>query len=201
MTRRTIVTRNAIINGAFSLIKKNAKYLLSEEFLKDGSTDENTLIRTTYRRFFRLRQFISNRKMVRDTYTDYIRYKFKLENYPLKRSLIFNVANDVSLRDELWNSLIFVTKATCYLPENKDQKWNLARDNTMCRQILKNILTMEFGKQSLIINNRNRKSNPYKDYRLTFDHIRYPHKTPNFKVIEEFDRCILYLNEMLHTRL
>lgn len=201
MTGRTIVTKNAIINGALSLIKKNSKYLLSEEFIKDASIDETTLIRTTYRRFFRLRPFISNRQMVRNTYTDYIRYKFKLENYALKRSLIINVASEVSLRDELWNSLIFVTKATCYLPENEEQKWNIARDNTMCRQILKNILTMEFGKQSLIVNNRNRKSNPYKDYRLKFDHIRYPHKTPHFKVVEEFDRCIIYLNEMLHTRL
>lgn len=201
MRWRTITTPKAVINGEYTLLKNHARYLPPKEDLDDGALHESTVLRIYYRRFMRLRPFVSNRQMVRDTYTDYLRYKFKIENYELKRSIIFSEPSLTCLEDELRNSLMFVTKAVCYLPETKQKKWKLARDNTMCRQVLKNLLTMEFEKQSEILKKNSKVENPYAEFRLKYSHIRNPDATPAFKVIGEFDICLLYLNRMLSTRL
>ena len=201
MRWRTISTANAVINSEYTLIKNRAKYFPSTSVQDDHSLHESTMLRIFYRRFMRLRPFVSNRRMVRDTYTDYLRYKFKVENYELKRSIIFSEPPLVSFREELWNSLAFIIKAVSYLPETKQKKWGLARDNTMCRQVFKNLLTLEFEKQSKILRKGQGKDNPYADYRLEFNHIRNPDASPAFKVFGEYDICLLYLNRMLRTRL
>lgn len=200
MRWRTIVTANAVINGEYTLIKNHTRYLMSKKVIGDESLHESTIITMFYRRFMRLRPFVSNRRMVRDTYTEYLRYKFKIENYELKRSIIINEPFH-GLRQELWNTLVFVTKAVSYLPETKQRKWDLARDNTVCRQILKNVLTMEFEKHSAIVKKNAQKDNLYGAFKLWFDHIKNPDASPAFRVLGEFDICLLFLNQMLHTRL
>ncbi|QLL32860.1 hypothetical protein HG536_0D03820 [Torulaspora globosa] len=204
MRWHTICTRNALINGNYTLIKNNSKYLVPKEIAADyGSLSDEILMRILYRRFMRLRPFVSCRKMVRDTYTDYLRYKFKVEDYDLKRSLIFKESSNASVKEQVWNSLTFVTKAVTYLPETAVVKWDLARDNTTCRQILKNILTMEYQKASEIgqAAKRKSKSNPYSDLKLRFNHIRNCDSSASFRAFGEFDISLLYLNEMLRTRL
>ena len=116
----------------------------------------------------RLKPFISNVKMVKDTYRDYVRYKFMKENYELKRYLVFNPDG---LRSKIKLELLSNTKCcerilpvTEYaknlgicseelfiLAETKVQKWDIARDNTYCRQILKNLLTMQYEKYRSIL--------------------------------------------------
>lgn len=193
-----------MINGNYTLIKNHSRYLLPKEITdRYASLPDEILVKAMYRRFMRLRPFISCRKMVRDTYTDYMRYKFKVEDYDLKRSLVFDEPSSADLKEQLWNSLKFVTKSVSYLPETPKVKRDLARDNTSCRQILKNLLTMEYEKQSQI--NRNiktrGKSNPYLDLKLRFNHIREPNASASSRSFAEFDINLLYLNEMLHTRL
>lgn len=198
---QSIVTKNAIIDGTYTLIKDHSKYFLPRDFLFDVSVDDSVVIRTVYRRFLRLSPLISQRKMVRETYIDYLRYKFKNENYALKRSILFEKSPQSSLRDDLGNSLTFFIKSTCYLPETKVRKYEMARDNTICRQIVKNIMTMEYQKQDQINKARGKNNDVYSKLRTTFDHIKSPYSSPNFMVIGEFERYILYLNELLHTRL
>lgn len=204
MRWRTIATRNALINGEYTLIKNCSRYLVPKEIADNyGSLPDEIWIKIMYRRFMRLRPFVSCRKMVRDTYTDYLRYKFKVENYDLKRSLVIKEPSSVSPREEVWNSLKFVTKAVSYLPETAAKKWDLARDNTTCRQILKNLMTMEYEKASEISRKAKgkSKSNPYADLKLRFNHIRDPDSSASFRAFGEFDISLVYLNEMLRTRL
>lgn len=77
----------------------------------------------------------------------------------------------------------------------------MARDNTVCRQVLKNILTMEFEKDSEIAKNRKGSKNSYLDYKVEYNHIKNTNANPTFKLLGEFDICLMHLNEMLQTRL
>ncbi|CAI4628320.1 CFF_collapsed_G0035660.mRNA.1.CDS.1 [Saccharomyces cerevisiae] len=88
----TITTAKAIITPDYTLIKSHSKYQLPSRFQKldADSPERSTVVKLFYRRFMRLKPFISNVKMVKDTYRDYVRYKFMKENYELKRYLVFN---------------------------------------------------------------------------------------------------------------
>lgn len=203
MTGRTIITKNAVVNGAYTLIKSHEKYLLTQEA---DRVDLPSFIRIAYRSLFRLQPFISNRKMVRNTFGEYLRYKFKKENYEAKRSIVLGDTPKASLREEIHKSVMFVVKAVSYLPEDREFKLEIARDNTTCRQILKNILTMEYEKQSLIERYRpptKRKDaiGPHQIYRRDFTHMQQLNKSAEFRVFGEFDICTIFLNEILHTRL
>lgn len=203
MTSRVIVTQNALINGTNTLIKCSEKYFIPRIDVPDHSS----FVRMAYRRLFRLRPFVSNRQMVRTTYKEYLRYKFKEENYETKRALaIGDMPKVVPLQEEIRNSVMFVIKAVSHLPETKESKFQIARDNTTCRQILKNLLTMEYEKQSLIARYRpptKRKDTvtPYQVFRKDFLHIRELNKSAQYRVFGEFDICTVNLNETLRTRL
>ncbi|QLG73467.1 hypothetical protein HG535_0E05510 [Zygotorulaspora mrakii] len=202
MSWQTISTNNAVVTGTYALIKRHSKVFLPQELVDDVSVDEAKIVQMTYRRFMRLRPFISRRKMVRDTYTAYLRYKFKKENYALKRSMVVMEPQRCCIRKELWNSLMFFTKSVIYLPESKTCKYEISRDNTACRQILKNMLTMEFQKESIIYGSRLRDNKLYLNLRESFQYVKCEqHSNPNLMIIGEFDRYIIYLNELLHTRL
>lgn len=202
MTGRTVVTSNAIVNNIHALIKTSEKYLLPQsDFIGSRS-----LIKPVYRRLFRLQPFISNRKMVKETYREYLRYKFRHENYAVKRSIVVSDTPSASLEEELINSLLFITKSVCHLPESKGHKLSIARDNTTCRQVLKNLLSVEYEKQSLIAKHKpsikhKESMNPYQIYRTEFMHMRSPNQSAQFRVLGEFDTCMIYMNETLHTRL
>ncbi|GAV50724.1 hypothetical protein ZYGR_0Z01470 [Zygosaccharomyces rouxii] len=202
MAGRTILTRNAVINSTHTLIKCREKYLLPSLEVSDLPS----FVRMAYRRLFRLQSFISNRKMVRDTYGEYLRYKFKKENYDTKRSIVVGDTPKAPLREEIRNSVMFVVKAVSHLPETKDSKFAIARDNTTCRQVLKNLLTIEYEKQSLIARyrpptKRRDMVGPYQIYRKDFTHMQELNKSAQWRVFGEFDICTVYLNEILQTRL
>ncbi|EJS42805.1 YLL033W [Saccharomyces arboricola H-6] len=225
----TVTTAKAIINSEYTLIKSHSKYKLPAHLVKlDASTSEGriTVAKLFYRRFMRLMPFVSNVKMVRDTYRDYLRYKFIRENYELKRYLVFNPTelgskNNAELISstecgdkplpvqEMQRTLEFVLKSCSYLPETKDQKWDIARDNTYCRQILKNLLTMQYEKYR---SDRHRGVGhdeldvKFSHLRTTFDPLTKLNKgdkkkIPLFKVFSDFDTTLVYLNESLGTRL
>ncbi|GAV55515.1 hypothetical protein ZYGR_0AV01470 [Zygosaccharomyces rouxii] len=202
MAGRTILTPNALINSTHTLIKSSEKYFLPTSEVADLPS----FVRMAYRRLFRLQPFVSNRKMVRSTYGEYLRYKFKKEDYETKRSIVVGDTPKAPLREEIRNSVIFVIKAVSHLPETKESKLAIARDNTTCRQILKNLLTMEYEKQSLIAKYRppaKRKDTmtPYQIYRKNFMHMQELNKSAQYRVFGEFDICTIYLNETLDTRL
>lgn len=202
MAGRTIITNNAIVNGQHTLIKSIQKYLLFET----EHHDSRSLIKAVYRRMFRLQSFISNRAMVRETYREYLRYKFRHEDYATKRSIVVGDTPSVPLEEELKNSLMFIIKSVCHLPESKEHKLSIARDNTICRQVLKNLLTVEYEKQSLIAKykpplKKGEMTGPYQIYRTEFTHMRECNQSAQARVLGEYDICMIYMNETLHTRL
>ncbi|CAI4034910.1 hypothetical protein SMKI_12G0460 [Saccharomyces mikatae IFO 1815] len=225
----TITTAKAIINSEYTLIKSHSKYKLPVYFSKlDADLTEGriTVVKLFYRRFMRLKPFISNVKMVKDTYRDYLRYKFVKENYELKRYLAFypdsmrsetelELLSDIKCNekvlpmDEMQKTLDFVLKSCSYLPETKHQKWDIARDNTYCRQILKNLLTMQYEKYR----SKSYRGIGHDELDVKFSHLKAASirqtkssksdkkKIPLYKVFSDFDTTLVYLNETLGTRL
>ncbi|CAD6634899.1 XXYS1_4_G0038540.mRNA.1.CDS.1 [Saccharomyces cerevisiae] len=224
----SITTAKAIITPDYTLIKAHSKYQLPSCFRKldADSPERTTVVKLFYRRFMRLKPFISNVKMVKDTYRDYVRYKFMKENYELKRYLVFNpddLRSKIKLEllsntkcherilpvTEMQRTLEFVLKSCSYLPETKVQKWDIARDNTYCRQILKNLLTMQYEKYRSILH----RGIGHDELDVKFSHLKTTSspltklnktekkKIPLFKVFSDFDTTLIYLNETLGTRL
>ncbi|CAI4639054.1 ALI_HP2_G0034010.mRNA.1.CDS.1 [Saccharomyces cerevisiae] len=224
----TITTAKATITPDYTLIKSHSKYQLPSRFQKldADSPERSTVVKLFYRRFMRLKPFISNVKMVKDTYRDYVRYKFMKENYELKRYLVFNpdgLRSKINLEllsntkccerilpvTEMQRTLEFVLKSCSYLPETKVQKWDIARDNTYCRQILKNLLTMQYEKYRSILH----RGIGHDELDVKFSHLKTTSspltklnktekkKIPLFKVFSDFDTTLIYLNETLGTRL
>ncbi|CAI4045867.1 hypothetical protein N7582_003670 [Saccharomyces uvarum] len=225
----TITTAKAIINSEYTLIKSHSKYKLPVHFEKlDAGSPEGrtTVVKVFYRRFMRLKPFVSNVRMVRDTYSDYLRYKFTKEDYELKRYLVLNPkglqsktspepmgntksGEKVIPTEEMQKTLEFILKSCSYLPETKDQKWDIARDNTFCRQILKNLLTMQYEKYRSALN----RGVGHDDLDVKFSHLRTKvsppiklnkgdkKKIPVFKIFSDFDTTLVHLNESLGTRL
>ena len=162
--------------------------------------------------------------MVRDTYMDYIRYKFIKEDYSLKRSLVLKDEGGDTLHPQYplkstLKTLDFVTKAVSFIPERKGMKLCIARDNTICRQIMKNLLTIEYFKEEVSRwQKTKRETTAYIDYRLKFNHLKIfdcendesskkeckktkDKRLIKLRVIGEFDRNIIFMNDMLGTRL
>ncbi|CCD24801.1 Irc19p NDAI_0D04880 [Naumovozyma dairenensis CBS 421] len=254
---KTIVTKNAITNSIYSLIRDKTKYLLWTDVKQIINTYNNEktkdkvkrdILKRLYRRFIRVNVFVSNTKMVKDTYKDYVRYKFIKEDYHLKESIISSLDNPKSIASDsipseietIVKSFEFVIKAISYIPEDSSKgcTYDIARDNTICRQILKNILTIEHEKMKQLIpqsipwnDEKIRVSTPYLDYRIQFNHLKKVMKYRNnndkgittnddtkkksekkksaitnkldlqLQAIGEFDKCLIYLNKSLGTRL
>lgn len=211
MVRRgvgTIETVNALINDNYALIRNVAKYMLNDKGLTNAE-----FLRASYRRFIRLRPFVSNRSMVKDTYTDYIRYKYRYEDYPKRMAMIGVQCDNQLNRSQVKNSLSFVAKACSFIDESKGTKFEVARDNTMCRQILKNLLTVHYEKTS----HTNEKRTPLRHiFQYSFEHMKDINKSTNSQsyskpaspksslildLYGEFDRDILLLNNLLNMRL
>ncbi|KAL3231771.1 Increased recombination centers protein 19 [Nakaseomyces bracarensis] len=216
----TITTKNAIINSQYTFIKNKEPYRLTRAASR--SLDDAEFLRATFRRFMRLRPFVSNRAMVRETYTDYVHYKYRDEKYILKRSLVLDEHKPIDAtedfsRIEILNTLDFVFKASCFIPEGPSVKYQSARDNTMCRQILKNILTAEYEKGKNI---RKLPISPQYTFRKKLEHLKYSNdyieetmgkinekgKLKADSMIKqylygEFDRNLILLNELIKTRL
>ncbi|KAG0667698.1 sporulation protein [Maudiozyma exigua] len=194
-----IETKNAISTGTRVLVKNIDKYIVSENCTK-GFTNQ-TLITFYYRRFTRLKSYISQRQMIRDTYMNYIKYKFKYEDYEKKRHLILGdkiTSNQLNLKEQLSRTYNFLFTAVSYI-EKDNASTN--KDILMAKQIFKNILTVEYFKTE---NNEKVNNDDYYQYRMAFRQLGKKHtNSGNNKDISigEFDKLVTYLNETLGTRL
>ncbi|EDO14966.1 hypothetical protein Kpol_388p10 [Vanderwaltozyma polyspora DSM 70294] len=197
-----ILTKNAVITSKYTLLKNHSKYYMPNHNLKD--IDEDTVVKMYYRRFIRLRPLISRTRMVKETYTSYIRYKFKIENYQLKRKLVTGIEEQRPLIPTLQKSLEFIIKSVSFIPETKTIKFKIARDNTICRQVLKNLLTVEYQKENFI-EKRSKGSELYQLLRVDFNHLVNSNNnlkfTSQLKVFNDFDMCLILMNETIGTRL
>lgn len=216
-----IRTKNAIINDHYTLLKPQQKYfpLALTQYNPDIESDRQQYAKMVFRRLCRLKPLVSSRYMVKRTYIDYIRFKFRQEDYDIKRKRVLgeSVVSDTNLQRlvRMQNSLIFVIKAVSYITETEVQKFDLARDNTVCRQILKNILTMEYQKHYFVNKYRGAsRAIPFQSFYLDYSYIkkqgltkkiekkrskRLKNEEETFSVIGQFDSQLILLNEMLMT--
>lgn len=209
---RVIETSKAIIKDNVQILKHIEKFTLPRSILDSNSTIEyGTFIKVTYRRFMRLQPLVSRRVMVRDTYTNYIRCKYRYEPVGLKRSLTLDESSisQSELKEQIYNSLQFIVQAVTY-SENISSV-TLRRDITLARQILKNLLTVEYEK----LKGDSEKKWQYKenqptnsnviDFNIEFNHLKpFNSKLPKdkenkFVAIRSFDECLIYLNKTLKT--
>ncbi|KAH3901588.1 Irc19p SCDLUD_001351 [Saccharomycodes ludwigii] len=180
------------------------------------------ILRIYYRRFIRLKPFISKRKMIKTGYVDYIKFKFKYENYDLKRKYVLPQVKHPTLTPKLFlerltNSYSFIYKTCVYLDPLrtvKDGEHSMLKDNLYCKRVLKNILTTEFMKNSLI---KKSPSEFYPIFRKHFNYLQQDNgitenstdkkklqeikKSLKYTNIAEFDFCLILLNEQLNTML
>lgn len=187
---RDVSTAKSIITGNSILIKFSTKYALTDCQFK--TLKEDTLVKATYRRLVRLRPFISKRQMVKNSYTEYLRYKFKVEDYELKRKLILSKdeLKPLDIRVSLKQSFHFVLKAISVLDVYEK---SVKAECTTCRRVLKNILTADYHKNRSI----HRSAKLYQYYKKNFGFINDKQKIG----LGQFEENLLRLNETLGTRL
>lgn len=231
-----IETAGAIVNQNFTLIKNHGKYLVADtvlsRYLQDRKHDTE-FVKLLYRRFVRLAPFVSNLRVGRETYIDYVKYKFKYEDYELKRKLVLGEGSYCDSCDhwklETLNTLKFIIRAVSYVEGgSKTKSKRVANESRIARIILRNLLTVEHDKINGHVSPSSRDTAFY-EYRIAFDHLktggipisslkRGENSRENgtkgnmmkkkkgadfvrYKAISSFDRCIVYLNESLNTRL
>ncbi|SCU96075.1 LAMI_0F05116g1_1 [Lachancea mirantina] len=209
MTSRqiTITTKKAIITSEYTLVTQHGKYFPPQNLLNEYPQKDVT--RILYRRFVRLKPFVSRRQMVRDTYVGYIRYKFRNEDYEKRRiasGLKFaeKSENLSQLSQRALATLEFVLKAISHVKKS-DLDTSHGVEISMCRKILKNLLTIEHDKRLLI------QHNPkffYPVLRQEFSYfgnhalVKKPlHVVARLRDLREYDACLLKLNETLGTML
>lgn len=185
-------TEKAVITRTDLLLKAHQKFQL----INNSTLTDDQFIHATYRRFMRLKPFISRVFAVKTTYVDYVKYKYKYEDYSLKKKFILGDSreSDKNWRDEVENTLCFVLKSVSCLEEGS------SADISICKKILKNILTVEYDKMTKAT------GSSFSDYRIEFTHLSGKSTGKNVqlaqrKVISDFDICLLYLNESLGIRL
>lgn len=195
-----IETKNAISTGSRVLVKNIDRLIVS----KNSTTNctDHAFITFYYRRFVRLRPFISQRQMIRDTYMNYIKYKFKYEDYEGKRCLALGESmtrQRINLKEQLGRTYNFLFTAVSHIEEDNA---TLNKDILMAKQIFKNILTVEYFKTE---SNEKAGNDDYYQYRVVFRQLRESNtfNDNNNKDIPigEFDKVVTYLNETLGTRL
>ncbi|AET40601.1 Irc19p Ecym_6219 [Eremothecium cymbalariae DBVPG len=195
-----ITTPKAIMTKDFTLIINKSPYTLPTDFQKYSRSGK---LRVLYRRFIRLRPFISRRAMIRGSYTNYIRHKFH-ENYELKRDIVLKSSggkrmHDLSDIEMGCRTLTFVQKAVSHVDgEGEDGIHGaLAHDNLICKRILKNLLTIEFHRERLEFRN----AVAYRYLRLTFEYLDPTYRNLKYASLRHADTSIIHLNELLGTRL
>lgn len=195
---RVIETKNAIATGNSLLVKGVHKFLLPRAILNDNSDRELVLL--LYRRFMRLKGFVSQRQMIQTTYVNYVKYKFKYEDYDKKRSLVMKeppmLTHDWKV--QAFRTYNLIALAISHVENNTiEQK----QDIVVAKQILKNILTMEYFK---VERNEKEGNTDYHDHRIAFTQLTGENTHPkNAKLatIAEFEKVLIMLNETLGIRL
>lgn len=195
-----IETKNAISTGSRILVKNIDKLVVSKN--STSNCTDHAFITFYYRRFVRLRPFISQRQMIQETYMNYIKYKFKYEDYEERRRLVLGekmTGKQISVREQLSRTYNFLFTAVSHI-ENDNVTLN--KDISMAKQVFKNILTIEYFKAE---SNEKIGNDDYYQYRIVFRQLRGNNRTNNNNnkdsAIGEFDKVVTYLNETLGTRL
>ncbi|SCV04226.1 LAME_0H16754g1_1 [Lachancea meyersii CBS 8951] len=198
----TVTTKNAIVTSERALLLKHAKYIPPPNMINEYPNED--ALRIFYRRFIRLKPLISQRQTVRTTYVHYLRYKFKSEDYAKKISMSAVTLPQVthSTLEEVENSLLFCLKAVSYVKKRVPSEEIVSKDIRIAKNIVKNILTVEFEKAALIAKNP-RQNHPI--LRISFSYLSPKASSSplylRFSPFKEFDQCLILLNETLKTRL
>ena len=147
----------------------------------------------------RLKPFISRRAMIKDTYVEYLRYKFKYEDYPLKRALVMGYKSSYNNNNNLKitvNTLAFFVRAYCQIGKTEDT------NGLMARRIIKNLLSVQFS-----IFDNNKTSTLFNDLKMEFKHLQQTRKSKDkvnyckWEDLKQFDKCLVYLNKSLGIQL
>lgn len=211
-----IETAKAIIRNDVQIMKFGSQFTLPRTILDPNQTtvDHKTFIKMTYRRFIRLKPLVSRRAMVRDTYLGYIRCKYRYEPLGLKKKLICpkHTLEDsgFELRQQIYNSLQFILQSVTF-DENIPSKL-IREDIKLSRQIVKNLLTVEYEKLKDDAQNKwNYKKGIMQNTNIIDYNVECNHLKPNDKLkrdkevkyaaIKSFDECLVYLNKTLKTLL
>ncbi|QEU63081.1 Irc19 [Kluyveromyces lactis] len=185
-----IKSRKSIVTATNVCINSSSKFYLTEEQIQ--SLGDKEFLTASYRRFLRMRQFISKRQMVKESYTTYLRYKFKIEDFELKRSKLLSVSgmSTMDFRSSVQKSLRFLIKA---FSTSDSYSRDMVDDSHKCKKIIKNLLTVDYHRNKII----NRSSNMYQYYRKDFTFF-----TDGQNIgLKQFEENLMRLNECLGTRL
>lgn len=225
---KTIETARAIIKNDIQLLKCSQKFMIPKSICdlnekNNNNIDHNGFLRMSYRRFMRLRPLVSQRAMVRDTYVNYIRCKYRYEPPYLKSEFVLpentkvrpllNDDDKFQLRQKIYTSLQFILQAVTLEEISSDRQENNSKDILLAKQILKNILTVEYEKLKgdserkwQYKKNNNPNNSGIIDYNIEFNHLKkWPRlnkeKENKYAAIKAFDECLVYLNKTLNTML
>ncbi|ODV98050.1 hypothetical protein PACTADRAFT_47873 [Pachysolen tannophilus NRRL Y-2460] len=132
----TIFTNKQVLNK--SKVFLNIKRLNKDKYLENFKNKDQLLI--LYRYFVRFKPFITTREDIKNTYSNYVRFKFKYSDYNSKRSTVLNTAGadlltHKQLIERIINTLIFVNNG---LVDSKDINIEY--------KILKNLLNTEHSR-------------------------------------------------------
>lgn len=136
-------------NGLFVLKAINKP--VSADYLRQLSSDKSRYL-CLYKKFYRLRNYISNDTREISRYVDTIRWKFTREHFNSRLAMIDqSPLSSVDIFDRLINTLIFVNNATVALPENIPEKpinfiQDVKKPQRIERSIIKTILDMQLSK-------------------------------------------------------
>ena len=180
-----IETAGAIVNQNFTLIKNHAKYLVPDTALSrylQSKGHDTEFLKLLYRRFIRLAPFVSNLRVARETYIDYVKYKFKYEDYELKRRLVLGEGSRIRpvagcgscdhWKFEALNTLDFIIRAVSYVEgEGRNRNRREADESRIARLILRNLLTVEYDKFNGQVSPSSRDTAFY-EYRIALDHFK-----------------------------
>lgn len=195
--RALVATDHAVVYPAFTLLKKGVSLRLPAEA---SGYNESLFVRASYKRFVKLRKFVFPDRMgLQDTYLDYIRYKYRFEDYPMKRQLVLGDTAKQDWRQQVFNTLDFILQSVMFSGK-QDEKATIKLAN----QIMKNVLNVHFN--ILMLNakprSKKQKSNAQVRYREEFVHLQaLNEQTAQDKVFAQFDQCVVLFNEEHGTRL
>lgn len=184
-----ISTPGSVTANGITLLTQSIKYTLPRDTIYTPQ-----FLLWSYRRFIRLRPLVSRRGMVRDTYVRYVSNKYRYEPVGVRRGLILGRrrGDDYDLPVRTYNSLQFILQGVS--GDYKDEDVQLARN------ILKNILTIEYEK----LDGKGSGGNLV-DYNIEFRHLTGgcagKRSLVKDKAVESFDELLTYLNETLKTNL
>ncbi|CAH6718589.1 putative increased recombination centers protein 19 [[Candida] jaroonii] len=136
-------------NGLFVLkaINKPVTY----QYLQQLPSDKSKYL-CLYKRFYRLRNYISNDTREINRYVDTLRWKFTREDFNKRLAMIDqSPLNNDDMFERFINTLSFVNNATVALPENIPEKpinfiQDVKKPQRMERSIIKTILDMQLSK-------------------------------------------------------